>query len=616
MKRIILTLLLFMSFNISVKAEGTEDLYRANPTNLQIVESDESFALFATNDYRSGLFDNNLDLIKNHNFDPALIDNSGSHVSMENKSYFVEFINPVNLTGFYLKTSDSFDEVGYTVSFLSDTNSTIGSYTIFDRNKSVYISNNLKSVKKIILQTVSKKHRNLFGVEFFVDPAQFYASVENLTVKNLTEVSAKIEWVNPNSESLIGNKVYINDELFKNSENPIESIDLKDLKADTDYKITVSSVYENNIEVFADITLKTEKDTTTPPKDVTNLKATQAGDHVKLTYVFPDDADFSYVNIFRDNLLIKANVKETEFLDVNSQLNKTHTYKVIAYDEDGNGSPGVTTSISLGAKEVTNLQAKAPKSDRVELSWDNPKRSDFETVYIYRKTNTATPLFKRIFSFGRSVEEYDPLFETNGTIFNDLTVEADTKYTYKVTAFLAGKESDGKTVEVKTPKTVVDGGGVTPNPDPTDPTKPPISYTITWDEPTKGKIKVLIGGKEYTVVPAADKKVVIPAADMKFTAIGIMDVKLVPINDAGEETGEGALPGGGIPGIGDVTGENAPLNANNVLKFGIQLLAIVGGFVLLGLAFKVVPKLVVMIRDSFTQRRRKNDVEQIGGRRS
>lgn len=51
----------------------------------------------------------------------------------------------------------------------------------------------------------------------------------------------------------------------------------------------------------------------------------------------------------------------------------------------------------------------------------------------------------------------------------------------------------------------------------------------------------------------------------------------------------------------DFTGIKLPFSANDLLDSGVGLLAVVGAFVLLALAFTVVPKLIEIIRDSMDQ---------------
>lgn len=50
----------------------------------------------------------------------------------------------------------------------------------------------------------------------------------------------------------------------------------------------------------------------------------------------------------------------------------------------------------------------------------------------------------------------------------------------------------------------------------------------------------------------------------------------------------------------DFAGITLPFSAGELLSAGVSLLGVVGAFVLLGLAFKVVPKLVSLVVGAFT----------------
>ena len=234
-----------------------------------------------------------------------------------------------------------------------------------------------------------------------------------------------------------------------------------------------------------------------------------------------------------------------------------------------------------------------------------PLYDDLQFARIYRKKDNSEfgAKLKALFV---NDDGYIPLFETNGTNFKDLTVASDTAYTYKVTTVdNADNETLGITVKTKTPKMSVGGGGtnIDENGD----------YLITWESPVTGKIKVLIAGKEHAIVPAADKKIIIPKDKMKFDLLGIPDVQLIPIDDSGNE-GIPSKPGGG--GIGDIIGGGdtaAEITPENTLDMAVGLFLLVGGFLLLGMSFWLVPKLIRLIRQALGN---KNGQTEIGRRTS
>jgi hypothetical protein len=184
-------------------------------------------------------------------------------------------------------------------------------------------------------------------------------------------------------------------------------------------------------------------------------------------------------------------------------------------DSDGDGIPNNEDEFPDDPEnklpEVSNLEIKTSPG-RVDLTWNNPEQY-FEKAIIYRKTNnveTAAFSISDLNPFKPMVvsaaEKFTPIFETNGTKFSDLTVEEGKTYSYKVTNYYNGMESDGVIVSMDTP------------------VEPPLVDT--------GEAKIPFGVKE-------------------------------------------------------------------LISSGSGLLGLIGGFVLLALAFVFVPKVIKLIRQSF-----------------
>lgn len=372
------------------------------------------------------------------------------------------------------------------------------------------------------------------------------------------------------------------------------------LKTNTEYEIAIASVYESGVSRKVKTKIKTKqipeiKDEMIKIIDLTSSSATLEF-NLKEIDVAPktiiiEKSDGSKVQELKvwgtDNVL--------RYTLQNLNYDTEYKYNVkFLYKDDVVRMKKISFQTSTPNKEVERLTATSTNTN-VELSWKMPKYKDLDVARIYRKKN-ATGFLKRMF---KSSDAYEEIFETNGTTFKDLTVKADTEYTYKVTTVdKSGNETKGETVVIKTKKMNVSGGEVEKDPN--------GDYVITWTSPTKGKIKVLVGRVEYAIVPASDKKIVIPKDKMKFDILGNPEVLLIPIDEDGNEgesskpsAGEGTGNGGGI---GDIIGggeANKVLNPTNVLKGGMELIKVIGGFILLGLAFLVVPRLVKVIRNSF-----------------
>lgn len=441
-----------------------------------------------------------------------------------------------------------------------------------------------KNVKTIKIEKTSLSGSGLaLGIEemdFFGEEPLTYDPVENVVVSNITDNSFDINFENPNSKALIANEIYLDDLLIHQS-SIISSYKFKDLRPNTTYKLKINTVYKDgqkvSYETSVTTTIKKE-----PPTDVTNLEIVYENGAAKLTYNIPSNA--TSVKIYKNSILLD-DVKTNSYTDDAVEVSRTYTYKVVAVNDFGQ-APGVTKSITIPNKEITKLKA-IPTSDRVDLSWQLPSANGFKHVVIYR-TNLSQSSEKSIFKSLFSSTKEESLFETNGTYFNDLTVKSDTKYRYRVSSVYKD-ETPGVSVEVTTLKIKVENGNVEENEN--------GDYTVNWSAPTTGKIKILVGGELYVTVEASSKKYTIPGKDMKYTAFGAPDVTLVPIAEDGTEGGATKPGGTDLPPMDGV------FSGNDLLKTTMQLVALIGGILLLSLSFRVAPKIIRLIRKSLSKQK-------------
>lgn len=300
-------------------------------------------------------------------------------------------------------------------------------------------------------------------------------------------------------------------------------------------------------------------------------------------------------------ILIKRNGVEVAELDgtvtehsIEGLLSETtYKFEVLAKYSDGllSNPQSITVKTDLEplpdpVVEVINLKADA-EYNRVDLSWTLPEIENLHHVNIYR--DTVQQGFN-VFSIPGS-----KIFETNGTYFNDLTVSPETKYEYTLTTETTeGIESDGVFVVVTTlavpvpPDPEIIGGGFE---------KDPISgdFIYYWEEPSEGQVKIIVGGNPYKTVSAASKRIIIPKNEMKYTAFGEPDVSLIAVDQEGNESPPVKPPLNGEGGGSVIENVKTPFSPGDLLATGTSLLWIVGPFVLLSLAFLLVPKLRGML---------------------
>lgn len=344
--------------------------------------------------------------------------------------------------------------------------------------------------------------------------------------------------------------------------------------------------YVNEVDFFGSY----EVEDVTPPGEVTGLKAEAGDGEVVLRWTSPSDEDFSHVRIYLGEQRIADAIKSTTYKITGLQNGKKYTFRVVTVDTSGNESSGVTVEAvpQEASKEVSNLRATA-RYDRVDLSWQNPKRSDFKLVRIYRKEIDGTAV--SIIPVAHA-EEYKAIFETNGTFFRDMTVEPEHSYEYKLTTITNGQESAGVTVQVTTP----------PIPPPSTGGTTVIRHengdvTVRWT-PQPGQMLIEIDGVEYRRVDAQLGEYTIPASDIPVDEHGKpAPIRLIPIAPNGD-TGKPIVinPGGWIFSL--------PFGAFDLLQAGVDLLVVFGPIILLSLAILYVRPIMRLLREAARGRAR------------
>lgn len=541
--------------------------------------------------YSNGWFDNNPGKFQ---APLEIVDNNIKTYKTRNFEIVFDDVVDAKFIAFYSACYVS--SSSHKIIFYDENNNVVKSYDCKDNktpiennlNKESYVLLNLdKEIKKIEFKTSGSSAE---VKEFEVFDQIAIESVKNLKAEEITFDSAIISYELP--FRAIAAKVYLNNVFVGKVDKPFASYTLENLKSDTDYVVSVTAVYDKMESQFENLNIRTKSLPELKSSDVTisNITKTSATASIKLS----DFTKVQTVYLYDGQKKMKTSAalpKATTVFQLNflePETEYTYFYSVTYKNGESSDYIAFNFKTDLADREIINLKATA-KYDEVALEWTMPKHS-VEKVVIYRKKSGELKSFMK--SLFADASGFTSLFETNGTSFKDLSVSADTQYTYKLTTVENANETRGKEVTIKTPKIQAIGGGT--NPDGNG------NYTVSWEKPIVGQMQVWIGGKLYKTVPAADKKIVIPAKDMKFDVIGNLDVKLVPITPDGKE-GVPTSPGapGGSGGIGDI-------NVRKLLEVAVALLTIVGGFVLLGLAFRVVPKLIHTIRAAYEAKRGAN----------
>lgn len=404
-------------------------------------------------------------------------------------------------------------------------------------------------------------------------------------------------------------------ELAPNVENSKRSINVTGVK-----KVALVNLSPNNLDVY-EFDVFGVVNTSIPVikyDPVTDLSETHTHDSMNLRWNNPTGIGLKETVIKKDGIeIVRLSNTATSYSLRNLIPDSTYEFEVISVYSDGTAAPAqkitVITDKPPQPGEVESLTAK-PTHERVNLSWELPDSNILKHVNIYRDERRDMAFLDKALGFTSvSAAATTKIFETNGTYFNDLTVKPETEYEYTLTTLdTFNRESEGVTKVVQTleaPPPEIIGGGYT-----TDPATGDFIYY--WSEPNKGEVKILIAGKEYKIVNAADKKISIPQSDMKYTGLGDPNVSLVPIGTDGKVGGP-VKPGLNGVGSGDsLENVKLPFEFKDLITSSNGLFFLIGGFVLLLLAFIFVPKFVRMIMQSFKANKPESSVAEVESRRT
>jgi chitodextrinase len=176
---------------------------------------------------------------------------------------------------------------------------------------------------------------------------------------------------------------------------------------------------------------------TTAPSEVTNLTETHDATAINLSWTNPTDADFSHVNIYRDNVQIATNITDANHTDSGLASGTQYTYSVRTVDTSGNESTGASIIVTTDTPdttppaEVAGLSATTT-NDSATLTWTNPIDADFSHVRILRD----------------NVQVAD---NVTAETFSDTGLAQSTQYTYLVkTIDTTGNESAGVSIDANT----------------------------------------------------------------------------------------------------------------------------------------------------------------------
>jgi hypothetical protein len=406
--------------------------------------------------------------------------------------------------------------------------------------------------------------------------------VSNLNV-DVSYNSAVVSWIGPTDNPyLVGFKVYRDNKLVGTMKSTDTFYQDNLLTEGTSYTYKVDAIYDDGYETSGQSFIATLP--VKPHDEVTNLKGTVTYHSVSLSWTIPNNIFLVGFNVYRDNQLIKtldatASSYEDDGLD---ELTSYH-YTIISVYDDSFATTGIsdtfTTIENPVVKTVGNATAEAVSYKQINLSWNLPNQHNFQKIKIYRAEKPKKQGLLQAFLGAIAFADTTPteIFETNGTYFNDLTVQPDTSYQYSLTTATSdGRVSNPITVSADTPTEPMP----VYTPSGTYSVNQNGDYVFKWTQPTLGTVKILVGDQTYQTVDASQQQITIPKTSMKTTVWGDPSVSMIPVGEFGS-TGK-TYSAGGNSMMSSL--KTMPLQSNDLLATIVGILGIVAPFILLTLA--------------------------------
>ncbi|SGI72002.1 Fibronectin type III domain [Mycobacterium tuberculosis] len=444
-----------------------------------------------------------------------------------NDTVYYKFNNPVNLTDYQVKASNVNSD--YRLNFY-DSNKTLILSIIPANIDGTKVSRSLTNITFVSIENISSANRSLFEIDVFgtvATPSNDYSGglldgksfthgdsgtlaskgiTSNVTDNNVstsftvvgTQPTQALWYDFSQPVDIASYRLKSNSAVnitFVNSSNNVVSSSAIDGSL-----VNLASVYNDVTRIkvspksSAESPVISEFNVYSPDKtygELSNLTLTSTHNSVSLMWNLPTDkTDFTGTKIYKNGAFLKSVDSSTNtFTDSDVSAESSYTYKITAVYSDGHETPGLSQSVTtksppppdrdgdgipdsedqfpddptntpppVEAGEVKNLEITTTYKS-ANLSWVLPKSENLQHVNIYRETLTQETSFMDKLINGKTVYAAgEKIFETNGTYFNDYTVEPGTEYEYKVTTTsVDGVESEGVTARTTTPgKPLVD----------------------------------------------------------------------------------------------------------------------------------------------------------------
>ena len=326
------------------------------------------------------------------------------------------------------------------------TDTTNNDYTLVDtsacRHSGTKIDSVLIEYNPIMLDTIIKRtdsnspNMGCFS-DINVEEDNISPSIpQNLQATTVSSSQINLTWdTSTDNIRVNGYRIYRNGNFLTTSLT--NSYSDNGLQASTEYSYTVSAfdAAGNESAQSSSVNATTDNDNDTEAPTVPqNLQATAVStSQINLTWdASTDNVAVAGYKVFRNGNLVNTVTNSTEFNDTGLNAATEYTYTVSAFDAAGNESAqSSSVSATTGSDNDTeaptvpqNLQATVISASQIILTWNT-------------STDNVAVAGYKVFRNGNLVDTV-----INSTTFNNTGLNADTEYTYTVSAFdAAGNES-------------------------------------------------------------------------------------------------------------------------------------------------------------------------------
>lgn len=258
----------------------------------------------------------------------------------------------------------------------------------------------------------------LFISLFMISSCEHEIPVENQTdttptasVRNLNATAGDktvyLSWTNPSDSDFYGTRITFTPSVYGVSQPVViegeysenSSTVFNGLRNGIEYTFTFVALDKNQNKSKSVSIKATPKETvdTTPPKEVSELKAAVSDQAITLTWKNPNDSDFMSTQItftpridgVTQPITVEGKSSQTSTTTIDGlEYDTEYTFTLKTIDKKQNQSQGVqikaTPTDTTPPGEVINLVA-SPYHKRITLSWTNPSDLDFygtEITYI------------------------------------------------------------------------------------------------------------------------------------------------------------------------------------------------------------------------------------------